>query len=452
MKFQSSPRRLALAVITLSALPAAGQVSNEDIILLSNDGMSGDRFGWCVAISGTTVVCGSSGDDDNGPASGSAYLFNTATGLQVAKLLPDDGSAQDLFGHATAISGSTIIVGAYLDDDKGTDSGSAYLFDSNTGHQLAKLTSNDAADNDRFGFSVAISDDIAIVGAVWDDDSGDFSGSVYLFQTTTGQQFAKLTSSDGEANDQFGMSVAISGTLVIVGAPFDDDHGRDSGSAYLFDITTGKQVAKLLPNDGARHDRFGYSVAISGTTAAVGSPFDDDNGLDSGSAYIFDITTGQQIAKLLPNDGAHLDEFGHSVAISGLSTVVGVPSSNNIGFSSGSAYLFDNITGNQIAKLLPKEGDTFDLFGYSVAISGTTAIIGAPAEDSNGDDSGSAYIIRTAPCFPDLTGDGTLDFFDVSAFLTAFAASDPTADFNADGLFNFFDVSEFMTAYLAGCP
>ncbi len=357
--------------------------------LLPNDGGPHQWFGFSVAISGTTAVVGAPLDDDNGDDSGSAYLFGTAT--QIAKLLPDDGAAGDWFGRSVAISGAIAIVGADLDDD----SGSAYLFDTTTGRQIAKLLANDGAGGDRFGFSVAIRGTLAIVGARFDDDNGDNSGSAYLFDITTGEQLFKLLPNDGAASDEFGYSVAISGTTAIVGAFADDDNGPYSGSAYLFDITTGEQLFKLLPSDGAANDLFGYSVAISGTTAIVGADWHDENGPFSGSAYLFDTNTGQQLFKLLPNDGAAYDLFGFSVAISGAIAIVGAWHHDDNGEHSGSAYLFDITTGEQLFKLLPNDGAAFDEFGFSVAISGAIAIVGARFDDDNGNNSGSAYLFDT---------------------------------------------------------
>ena len=213
-------------------------------------------------------------------------------GDQLFKLLPDDGAAEDSFGLSVAISGATGIIGAFLDDDNGTNAGSAYLFEAATGGQLFKLLPDDGAAGDSFGWSVAISGAAAIVGADNDDDNGSSSGSAYLFDTTTGRQIAKLLPDDGAAQDFFGRSVAISGATAIVGAFGHDDNGPASGSAYLFDTTTGRQIAKLLANDGAAGDAFGISVAISGApgkeVAIVGSCCDDDNGSNSGSAYLFD--------------------------------------------------------------------------------------------------------------------------------------------------------------------
>ena len=320
-------------------------------------------------------------------------------------------------------------------------------------NETAKLLPSDGAGGDNFGDSVAISGTTAVVGASGDGDNGIASGSAYLFDTITGQQIAKLLPSDGTAGDFFGGSVAISGTTAVVGAYGDGDNGVYSGSAYLFDTITGQQIAKLLPSDGAEQDQFGGSVAISGTTAVVGAYWDDDNGDYSGSAYLFDTLTGQQIAKLLPTDGAAEDLFGYSVAISGTTAVVGAWGDDDNGDLSGSAYLFDTLTGQQTAKLQPSDGAAFDFFGRSVAINGNMAVVGAYWDDDNGLNSGSAYLFPTgAPCPADLTGDGVLNFFDVSAFLVAFNSSDPLADFTGDGSFNFFDVSAFLVAFSAGCP
>ncbi|MEE8153477.1 MAG: FG-GAP repeat protein, partial [Phycisphaerales bacterium] len=130
----------------------------------------------------------------------------------------------------------------------------------------------------------------------------NFIGRTTPAYADLGDQLFKLLADDGAAGDIFGWSVSISSDTAIVGSPSNDDNGASSGCAYLFDSTTGQQLFKLLPNDGAALDAFGNSVAISGTTAIVGAVGDDDNGTSSGSAYLFDTTTGDQIAKLLADD------------------------------------------------------------------------------------------------------------------------------------------------------
>ncbi|MEE9131455.1 MAG: trypsin-like serine protease, partial [Phycisphaerales bacterium] len=188
------------------------------------------------------------------------------------------------------------------------------------------------------------------------------------------------------------------------------------------------EIAKLLPNDGAAGDRFGRSVAISGATAIVGAPLDNDNGSDSGSAYLFDTTTGRQLFKLLPNDGAELDHFGSSVAISGATAIVGANNDDDNGTDSGSAYVFVMPPGGWMdmtdtAKLLPNDGAAGDQFGNSVAISGPpgeeVAIVGAPFDDDNGDASGSAYLFDASACPWDCGGDdGQVDTLDLLILLS----------------------------------
>jgi hypothetical protein len=381
----------AIVLMSGASLAQAAAFSIEDKIL-AGDGAAGDYFGTSIGISGTTAIVGALLDDDNGTSSGSAYLFDTTTGTQGAKLTASDAAANDYFGGSVGVSGTTAIVGAQYDDDNGSGSGSAYLFDTTTGTQIFKLTAGDGAANDGFGGSVAISGTTAIVGAGGDGDNGSNSGSAYLFDTSTGTQSAKLTASDGGEFDLFGRSVAISGTTAIVGTSL--------GSAYLFDTTTGAQIFKLTAGDAVAGDWFGWSVAISGTTAIVGASQDDDNGTDSGSVYLFDTTTGNQLFKLTASDGAEFDYFGRSVAISGTTAIIGAEYDADNGADSGSAYLFDTTTGAQLAKLTASDGAANDYFGQSVAIFDDIIMVGARKDDDNGSDSGSAYIYSSAATVP----------------------------------------------------
>ena len=264
------------------------------------------------------------------------------------------------------------------------------------------LTSNDIAAEDIFGESVAISGSNAIVGAPRDDDNGDSSGSAYIFTNsgTTWNQQAKLTANDGEAGDFFGPSVAISGNTAVIGNPRDDDNGINSGAVYIFTRsgTTWNQQAKLIAGDGSVGDEFGNPVAIDGDTVIVGAWQNDTKGIDSGAAYIFTRsgTTWNQQAKLTASDGVERDAFGFSVAISGNTVTVGANRKSN---SVGAAYVFtqSGTIWNQQAKVIASDGANFDGFGNSIAISGNTLIVGASDDDVNtgtGEiiDLGSAYI------------------------------------------------------------
>jgi hypothetical protein len=325
---------------------------NQAVKLTPADGAEGDRFGAAVAISGSYAIVGAYWNDGNEAASGSAYIFergNYGNWSQAAKLTPEDGAGGDHFGEAVAISGDYAIIGALFDDDNGYESGSAYIFERDVdGYwvQAAKLTPADGAADDRFGAAVAVSGDYAIVGAYGDDDYGSRSGSAYVFERTGGSwnQVAKLTPADGAASDEFATSVAISGNYAIAGAHYHDDNEINSGSAYVFERADGNwsQAAKLTAGDGALNDYFGIAVAISGSCAIVGASFDDDNGPNSGSAYVFErgsYGSWTQTAKLIPADGAGGDSFGGAVAISENYAIVAASTDDDNGEVSGSAYI-----------------------------------------------------------------------------------------------------------------
>lgn len=402
---------LCAVVCTLSVLTVPAAAQQHLLKLTAQDGGTNDGFGVSVSIAGSMALVGAYQDNDNGTYSGSAYILDATTGQELLKLTPQGGAAYDYFGISVSIAGGLALVGACDDDDKGTDSGSAYIFDASTGLLLHKLTALDGTAHDCFGFAVSVSGNLALVGAYLDDDNGTDSGSAYIFDVTTGQELLKLTPSDGASGDWFGRSVSLSGALALVDAHVDDDNGSNSGSAYLFDATTGQQLLKLTPQDGAANDGFGISVSLSGGLALVGSYGDDDNGERSGSACIFDATTGQQLVKLTAQDGAADDLLGWSVSLSGNLALVGAWRDDDNGLWSGSAYIFDAVTGQQLQKLMAPDGAANDWLGYCCSLSGNLALVGSPWDDDNGNESGSAHVfVVTEPgtgyCFGD-PGSGT---------------------------------------------
>ncbi len=261
---------------------------------------------------------------------------------------------------------------------------------------------------DKFGYAVAVDGDIAVIGAYQDDDNGADSGAVYVFSRVEGvwTQAAKLTAFDGEAYDNFGISVAVDGDTVVVGAPGNDGAGADSGSVYVFVKPTGgwvtsTETAKLTAYDGAALDYFGYSVAVDGDTVLVGAYLDDDeenDSEDSGSAYVFtkpnssggwadwDPMEDTETAKLTASDGADDDWFGVSVALDGNTAVIGASGDDDKGIDSGSVYVFVKPSGawaggNETDKLTADDGEAQDNFGYSVAVDvDTVEVSGAEVE------------------------------------------------------------------------
>ena len=374
--------------------------------LLANDGVSADQFGDSVAFDGPRALIGARLDDDNGNGSGSAYVF-TLEGIawtQQQKLTPADGASGDIFGDSVALDGDTVLIGASLDADNGSESGSAYVFkfDGNTWTQQQKLTPADGASGAIFGHAVALDGNTAMISAPLDADTGPQSGSVYVF-TFNGSSWSeqqKLTPGDATPGDHFGHSIALDGNTALVGARFDDDNGNSSGSVYAFtfDGATWTQQQKLLAADGEPGDSLGRAVALNGNTALLSAPLDDDNGNNAGSVYVFtfDGATWSQQQKLMAADGDIADEFGSSIALDGNMALVGAPGSDTSGVDSGAAYFysFDGSAWSEAARLLGDDlsAEDFMTRRTGVALSGGKALVGARGHDHHDIDSGAVYV------------------------------------------------------------
>ena len=364
--------------------------------LTPNDPTFFDNFGFSIAINGNIAAIGSRFDDDAcafdvGCNSGSAYLYDVTNGRQLHKLTADDGEALDEFGWAVAISDEVVIVTSLRDDDAGDQSGSAYVFNAVTGEQIFKLVPDDANAGDKFGVSVSVGGNRLIVGSIGSDDFCPLdkdcnSGAAYVFDVSTGEEIFKLVPTDVAAGDRFGRSVAIDGDKAIVGSVQNGKPGTESGSAYIFDLNTGEQILKLGANDAGPNDEFGFSVDLSDNLAVVGSHYHGGVGIHRGAAYVFDITTGQQLIKLTPPDDlGRGDKFGQSVAIDGGIVVVGKNQGND-----PAAYVFEATTGKHILKLRPDNlFDRIRQFSFSVAIQGDLVMVG-----SFTDDAGAVYEFR----------------------------------------------------------
>jgi hypothetical protein len=314
--------------------------------------------------------------------------------------------------------------------------------------QQAQLLAFDGAANDYFGYSVALSGETALVGAVGDTVGGNArQGSAYVFVRSGGSwiQQAHLMASDGAAYDNFGHSVALSGETALVGAPDDTIGGNvEQGSVYVFVRSGGSwsQQAQLFAFDGAAGDYFGSSVALSGETALVGAQNDTvGSNTYQGSAYVFVRSGGSwsQQAQLFAFDGAAGDYFGYSVALSGETALVGARA-DTVGSNTlqGSAYVFARSgTGwSQQAKLLAGDGAAGDYFGYSVALSGWTALVGAHF-DTVGSNArqGSAYVFQLDTTPPLTTASGLpAGWSRAPVTLTLSAADDPGGSGMTGGL------------------
>ena len=318
----------------------------------------GTELGCSVAISGDNCIVGARGDVSG--SGGKAYIYNVTTGALLHTLdNPNafDTSASDNFGVSLAIDGNYAIVGANFEDDAdGTDSGKAYIYNVTTGallHTLDNPSPFGTSAGDRFGSVVAISGNNCIVGAPNEDDAGgNTSGKAYIYNVTTGALLHTLDNPNAygtSAFDFFAVSVAIDGNYAIVGASFEDNAVNSlPGKAYIFNVTTGA-LLHTLDNpkaDTGYEDEFGVSVAISGNYAIVGAIWEEDaDGVrGAGSAYIFDVTTGD-LVKTLDNPGVFIAQdfraFGLAVSIDGNYAIVGAPYEDEPGNNtSGKAHIY----------------------------------------------------------------------------------------------------------------
>jgi hypothetical protein len=320
---------------------------------------------------------------------------------ELTKITASDGLDFDEFGGAVSISGDYAVIGARRDDDIASDCGSAYVFrkEESVWSLHAKLLAADASAKIQFGNSVSISGDYVVVGAYTSSDNGLYSGSAYIFKRegTNWTQEAKLVPPDGDSYDYFATSVSISGNDVVIGTPFDDDNGESSGSAYIYkrEGTNWTQETKIVASDGVANDEFGFSVAILGDYIVVGTPLHEGT---IGSAYVFkrEGTSWSQQAKLEASDGAADHYFGNSVSISANDVIVGAYQGNGNADHSGSAYIFKRQDTNwlQQEKLVASDGASGDYFGYSVSISGSYAIVGAKNDEDSGFHAGTAYVFK----------------------------------------------------------
>jgi hypothetical protein len=353
--------------------------------LTTADGAQGDQFGISVALSGDTALIGAGDQNNNGIEAAYVFVRRGTTWIRQAELT----AAADGFGLSVALSGDTALIGA---SRKNYQTGAAYVFGRHgtTWTRQATLTAAHGAQGDGFGVSVALSGDTALIGA---ESANHDRGAAYAFARhgTTWTRQATLTAAHGGQEDHFGASVALSGDTALIGA---ENANNGLGAAYMFGRrgTTWTQQATLTAAHGAQGDGFGVSVALSGDTALIGAYGTNHN---IGAAYVFGrrgSTWARQVT-LTAAHGARDDVFGISVALGGSTAVIGAPVNlfANTKIRSGAAYVFgqNGTTWTRQARLAAADGTSGEHFGTSMALSGTTALIGALGKTNN---TGAAYV------------------------------------------------------------
>ena len=469
---------------------AAGDLIEDSFIKSINTGDS-DTFGFSVAIDGELMAIGAAGEDsnstgvnsvenDDGAAddSGAVYVYVRDSGFWYpeAYIKADTATADYRFGGQLALSGNTLAVGAVGDSSVASQSGAVYIFVRNEPgewSQQAKLKADNAGTDDGFGYALALSGDRIAIGAPFEDGDADGvnkaanedaadAGAVYVFErddTNNWRQTAYIKAANSDAGDRFGNALALQDKLLAVGAPWEasqstginpvpDNNGAANGAVYLFaadDNGNWTQTAYLKSGNNRDNDFFGSSLALSNQWLAVGAPGDDNTGFGvnpplaysandtaSGAVYVFEQDSAgawsQQayIKAALTGSSNEQDRFGFAIALSGASLVVGAKDDSSQGginpavvdeaaSDAGAVYLFQaDIRGDWAQTHFIKAsnadasgGIVADNFGFALALSGETLLVGAPFEDSNkvfGDpalpddntrpEAGAAYLFR----------------------------------------------------------
>ncbi|MGH8427539.1 MAG: hypothetical protein ACRES7_06095 [Gammaproteobacteria bacterium] len=363
----------------------------------ASDGQAGDKMGFAVAVSGNTAIVGAPAINASPGRPGAAYVFTESNGVwtQTQKLTANDGTSGANFGDAVALHGNTAFIGADSAFINGVLEGAVYVFTESDGtwSQTQELLPSDGNNNTSFGTSVSFDDATALVGAT----NGELNpGTVYVFTNSNGTwtQIQELAASDGTpgVGDNFGGSVALDGTTALIGASY-------AYRAYVFTNSDGTwtQTAELTSSDGGT-DGFGFSVALEGTTAFVGADVGKvGSNTNQGVVYVFTGSgdTWTQTQRITIADGGTYDKFGYSIALSGDTALIGSMASTPPGsfHFQGAVYVFSNSGGtwNLAQKITASDMTTKELdFGTSVALDGTIGLVGALGFATNSDQ-GSAY-------------------------------------------------------------
>ena len=360
-------------------------------------GANGDNFGISVSVSGNYAIVGALLDNvglNVNQGSASIFQYNGSNWVFMQKIVDPGGQANDFFGRSVSLSGNYAIVGSYGDDvNTSIDQGSAciYIFNGTGWIFLQKITDALGAAGDQFGISVSISDSYAVVGAITDDVNSNVdqgSACIYKLSGSNWAQMQKITDAAGAFGDNFGNSVSVSGSFVIIGANKDDGvnaTNQGSASIYAFNGAAWVLMTKVLDGSGSLNEQFGSSVSIFGNYAIIGADEDDvGTNASQGSASIYQYNGSSWVLmqKITDANGAADDQFGVSVSISGNYAIVGALTDDvgaNQSQGSASIYLRIGQGWQKVQYISDPGGNAEDFFGISAAIDGATKrfLIGA---------------------------------------------------------------------------
>lgn len=399
---------MALLVVGCLAPGAFAQDYWEEYVkVAAPDPRPEDEFGKAVVTDGVVALIGAPGDSREVEDAGSVHVFDIASQTFMRRLTAATPAFREHFGSALAIEGALAVIGAPTGAGREQYTGVVYIVDWTTGVQVHRLIGSDSHESDRFGDAVAIDDGLVVVGA-WNAYPLDVqAGEAYVFDAVTGEEIQRLILWNEEGYpdstaSQLGYSVAIRGELVALGSPeaFVPSTSSGSGAVFLFDARSGNYLRRIDAPITA--DDFALDLDVEGDRILIGSGRENYDNRRRGGAHLFDLMTGMHLQVFVPESGWPSQGLGSRVDLRGNLVLLGAERAQPYGPDSGSAWLFDATTGEQLVRVQASDGAEQDRFAADVALTDDLGLIGAPGHD-NPVKNGGAFYLFGAPIADDLT-------------------------------------------------
>ncbi|NQT41467.1 MAG: tandem-95 repeat protein [Planctomycetes bacterium] len=346
-----------------------------------------EKFGFSISGSGSNLVIGDQYDDAGGPATGSVFVFDAATGALQQSIINPSADTDDRFGKSVAAADGKVVIGAPLDDTDGMDAGIAYLYDVD-GSQLAIFHNPNPEigqdGRDDFGQPVIWASNNVLIGAHGEDLGAVDAGAVYLFDPS-GTLLHTFLNPFPMDYDNFGDAAAASGDKIFIAAHLDDAGATDTGTVYMFD--NAGQLSGVIDNPTPEAgDQFGRRIAASGEHVLISAWYDDEGGTDAGAAYLFDSTTGDLLHTFLNPSPHESDLFGSALSFVGDLVAIGARNDDTFGENGGVVYLFDPSSGALVDTLVEPAPSDEAYFGRAMTALDDQLWVAAtrPTSDSGG--------------------------------------------------------------------
>lgn len=439
------------AVLTVASSSALGHTP--DVVYANPEPAAYDNYGSSVATDGVLTIATSPFDEVEGVGSGSATVYDAASGAALWTLAPPDRTEDQQFGTSCALNDDYIVVGAGWDSETALRAGAVYVFNRHDGTFLRKVTKDpsDAQEFDRFGTGVALNDGFLLVSADGDDENGADSGALFLYELDTWTLVHKMMTADGAPLS--GRPIALDGPRALAHAyRFPKDEFPYAGSVRVFSIASGQETQTLRAKDAIDGDGFGYSLACQDGIAWIGA-YTSSAGIEGGGAvYVMDAISGAEITCLTASDASTEASFGSALALDGGRAVVGAYEDGEAGANAGALYVFDAIRKVELGKILPPVIDAGQLlgvrFGLSAAVHGDRLVAGfaGSSDPFVGSRVGAAYGFDLRGFLSvDLDGNGRVGSSDLAIMLAAWGGL--AGDLDGDGVTGASDLAVLLAAW-----